>query len=239
MRDVGVELVREVEIDALDAEPPQARLDLSLDPRATEAVVGARFHRVERLRLDGDRVAHRRALLREPLADPALAATAAVGVCRVERPDPELPARVHDPERLVVRDPLPEERRRRADAAEVAAAEDDPRDGDPAPPELPPLHRAILRRAGAWIGRVGRRASTSTPRSGAERADDEDAVVADGGRPPHRAQSAPTSEAEIGERAEGPDDGAAVGRRPGVHGERHQRRERERVPEGRRRPSPT
>ena len=63
LRRVGVELVREVEVDLVDAEPLQARLELTLDPRAREAMVCARLHRVEGLRLDRDGVAHRGSLL--------------------------------------------------------------------------------------------------------------------------------------------------------------------------------
>ena len=70
----------------------------------------------------------------------------AYGGGRVERPDPELPGRVHDRERLVLGLAVPEELGRRADAAEVPAAEDDPRHPDPASPEPPLLHRPILRR---------------------------------------------------------------------------------------------
>ena len=58
-----------------------------------------------------------------PLADPPLARAAAVRVAGVEPRDPGVPGAVHDRERLVVRDPLSEERRRRADATEVPAAE--------------------------------------------------------------------------------------------------------------------
>ena len=85
LRRVGVEVVREIERHPLDAEPAQARVDLALDPRAAEAVVGAFVHRVERLRRDHDPVAHVRALRREPLADEALAAAAAVRVGGVDR----------------------------------------------------------------------------------------------------------------------------------------------------------
>ena len=140
LRRVRVEVVRHVQRKSLEPEALQARLDLAPDPLAREPAVRAFGHRVERLRLDGDRVAHFRALRREPFADPRLAPPAAVCVGGVERPDAELPGGVHDARRLLARDPLPEERRRGADTAEVAAAEDDPRDRHPAAPELARLH---------------------------------------------------------------------------------------------------
>ena len=62
---------------------------------------------------------------RDPGADRRLAAPAAVRVGGVEVADPELPGGVHQRERLVLGQALPEERRRRPDAAEVAAAERD------------------------------------------------------------------------------------------------------------------
>ena len=161
-----------------------------------------------------DRVAHGGALRREPLADPRLAASAAVRVGGVERRDPEIPGRVHDPRRLLARDALPEERRRRADAAEVAAAEDDPRDRDAAPPELAPLHHAILSRVSA--PRTTRRRSDACEEERADerpdRADDEHAVVADTDRDRAEAERA-DREPELGERRERPDDGAALARR--------------------------
>ena len=145
LRRVRVEVMRQVERNSLDPQPPEARLDLAPNPLAGETAVRAFGHRVEGLRLDGDRVADLRALRREPLADPRLAPSAPVRVGGVERPDPELPRGVHDPRRLLVRDPLPEEGRRGADTAEVAAAEDDPRDRHPAAPELARLHARDLR----------------------------------------------------------------------------------------------
>src|SRR5262249_918082 len=131
-------------------EPCEARLDLPRDPPRGEAVILAGVHRVERLRLDRYLVADGRPFPREPLADPRLAATAAVGVGGVERPDAEIPARIQDPRRSPPRDPLSEEGGCRADTAEIPAAEDDPRDRDPAPTELPRLH---LRRLGGGYGR--------------------------------------------------------------------------------------
>ena len=49
-RDVVVPGVREIEIDALDAEPREARVDLAPHPRRREAVILALVHRVEGLR---------------------------------------------------------------------------------------------------------------------------------------------------------------------------------------------
>ena len=56
-RHVGIPVVGEEQVDALDAEPLQARLELPLHARGREAVVGALVHRVERLRREDDLVA--------------------------------------------------------------------------------------------------------------------------------------------------------------------------------------
>ena len=125
----------------LDAEPAQARLERAADAFRREAVVGrVALDRVEDLGREHDPLAHVRPLRREPVADPRLAAAAAVRVGRVERRDPGLPRGVHQRERLSSRLALPEERGRRADAAEVAAAEDEARDLDAAAAEGPGLH---------------------------------------------------------------------------------------------------
>ena len=122
---VRVPGVREEQRHALDAEAAEARLELAADARRREPVVRALVHRVERLRREDDLVAHVGALRAEPLADERLAAAAAVRVGRVERRDARLPGGVHDRERLLARLAAAEERGRAADAAEVAAAEDD------------------------------------------------------------------------------------------------------------------
>src|SRR5205814_9091149 len=64
----------------------------------------------------------------EPLPDPRLAASAAVGIRRVEPVETEAPGSVHERERVLFRLALSEERGRRADAAEVTAAEHHRRD---------------------------------------------------------------------------------------------------------------
>ena len=91
---------------------------------------------------------------RDPAAEPRLAAPAAVGVGRVVRRDPGRPGGVEDRVRLLLALALAEERGRRADAAEVAAAEDDARDVDAAAAERAPLHQ----------GRSGRPPDTSSSR---------------------------------------------------------------------------
>src|SRR5581483_2477410 len=122
-RRAGVRLVCEVEIDTLDAEPAEARLELPPDPVGREPGVGGIADgRVEDLRRQGRPVPP----LGDPAPDPRLAAAAAVAVGRVEPRDARVPGAVHDPHRLVLRDALTEERGRGADAAEVAAAERDP-----------------------------------------------------------------------------------------------------------------
>ena len=147
LRDVGVEVVRQVEGHALDPQPAQARLELTPDAGCAEPVVGALGHRVEGLRHDHDAVPHVGPLRPEPGADVVLAAPAAVRVRGVERRDPHVPRGVEQPKGVLARRPLAEERRCRADPAEVAAAEDDSRDGDAAPPECALLHAPIVRRA--------------------------------------------------------------------------------------------
>ena len=119
----GSQACVEEEIDALDAEASEAALDLPLHARRRQAVVGAGIHRGERLRREDDAV---RLPGAQPVADGALAAAAAVRVGGVEGRDPRVPRRVHERERLLGPLALPEELRRGPDAAEVAAAEDDP-----------------------------------------------------------------------------------------------------------------
>ena len=132
--------MREIEIDGVDAEAVEAGLDLSPDARTCEPVIGSRVHRVERLGCD----LRAHAVPRHPLADRRLALSAAVRVGGVEGRDAELPGRVHDAERLVLALTLSEELGCRADSAEIAAAENDPRDLDAGPAELSAFHREIL-----------------------------------------------------------------------------------------------
>src|SRR5205085_6251242 len=136
-------------VDALDPEPPQARLELALNAHWCEPVVLPLVHRVEGLRRKDDVLAHVESLRLQPVADPRLAATAAVRVGGVERRDPGLPGGVHDRERFFTALAFAEERRRGSDAAEVAAAEDDPRDPDAGTAEVGSLHeRDATRRPG-------------------------------------------------------------------------------------------
>src|SRR5205823_802940 len=115
--------------DALDAQAPQAPLELAADPVGREpAVGGVALDRVEDLRAENEPVAHLEPFRAPPLADPRLAAAAAVGVRGVEGRDAELPGGVHDRERLLPRLALAEEGGRGADPAEVPAAEDEARD---------------------------------------------------------------------------------------------------------------
>src|SRR5438105_9588713 len=150
-RRVRVRLVRQVHVDPLDAEPGEAAVELPADPVRREAAVFARVHRVVDLRGELDPLADLRAFRAEPVADVGLAPPAAVGVRGVEGRDPELPSSVHEREGLVARLAVAEELRRRADPAEVPAAEDDPRDLEAAPAERTPIHRPIL----GWPGRAG------------------------------------------------------------------------------------
>jgi hypothetical protein len=134
-RDVGIPVVQQVERHPLDAEPSQAALELPPHARGRETVVLALAHRVVRLRREDDPAANVGPFRAQPVADVRLATAAAVGVGGVERGDAGLPRRVHQRERLGAALTLPEECGRRADAAEVAAAEDETRDLDAAPSE--------------------------------------------------------------------------------------------------------
>src|SRR5439155_16520352 len=138
-----IELVRQIKIDGIDGEAVEAGLDLSGYARAREPVILAFGHRVERLgcELRPDAAARR------PVADHRLAPSAAVRVGGVEGRDAELPRRIHDAERLFLALALSEKLGRGADSAEVAAAENDPRDLDIGPAELTAFHRESLRAA--------------------------------------------------------------------------------------------
>ena len=133
-RHVRVVVVGEVQIDVADAEAVQARAELPGDPVRLQAAVRAGLHRVEGLggepRPDPARG--------HPAADRPLAATAAVSVGGVEPADAGLPGRVHQLERLTIGQPLAEELRRRADPAEVPAAQ-----GDAGDDELRPSARIL------------------------------------------------------------------------------------------------
>ena len=118
----GSQAVRHVERQPLDAQSLQARADLPADPAPRETAVGALLHGVERLRDDHDAVPDVAALRAEPVADERLAAPAAVGVGGVERRDAQLPGGVEKPERFLTARALSEQRRLRADPAEVPAA---------------------------------------------------------------------------------------------------------------------
>ena len=131
------------EVEALGAEALQARIHLTHERASREAaVVGSRADGVEGLRAQQHLVAHRRAALRQPAADGGLAPAAAIRVGRVEHVDADLEGGVHDRERLLVGLALPVELGRGSDAAEVAAAERDPRDLEPGGAEGAVIHGA-------------------------------------------------------------------------------------------------
>ena len=186
LRDRGrrIHLVREVEVDRVDPEPLQARRELAPDPCRREAGVGALAHRVEGLRRQDDPLAHRGPPAAQPVAEVGLAATAAVRVRRVVRRDPGLPGGVEERVRLALGLTRAEERGRRADAAEVAAAEDDARHVDAAGAEGALLHGAMLRAVSQVVREVEqgervacerRRAPAVAPRSQRARVLPEDA----------------------------------------------------------------
>ena len=124
-RRLGVAVVREVEVDPVDAEPLEAALDLAPDPVAREApVAGSPVTGLKTLVVTRSPSG---LAVGAPAADERLAAPAAVGVGRVEPADPGAQAASmisHASSSFVA---PAEERGRRADAAEVAAAERDPR----------------------------------------------------------------------------------------------------------------
>src|SRR5262249_62258361 len=116
-RDVVVPGMREIEVDAFDAEPAEARVDLPPHASGREAAVLTLRHRVERLRREPEPVGAARP---DPLADAGLAAPAAVGVGGVEPRDARLPRGIHELDGLLERLALAAEGGRRADAAEGA-----------------------------------------------------------------------------------------------------------------------
>src|SRR6516162_9914901 len=110
-------------------------VQLAGDPLGPQAVIRAGLHRVVGL----GRQLWADSACRDPAADPQLAAPAAVGVGGVEVGDAGLPGRVHHRACLVLGQSLAEELRRRADPAEVAAAERDRRNGAGRTAQWPPV----------------------------------------------------------------------------------------------------
>ena len=135
-----VHRVGEIEIDGVNAEALQAGGELPPDASRGKPGVGALAHRVERLRRQHDPLAYVGTLLTQPAAEIRLAAAAAVGVGGVVGRDPGVPGGIEQRMRLILGLARAEERRRRADPAEVAAAEDDPRHVDAAAAERTVLH---------------------------------------------------------------------------------------------------
>ena len=123
-------------------EAVETRLDLPRDARAREAVILAGVHRVERLRRDLRTVVS----ADDPVPDRRLAATAAVRVRGVEHRDAEPSRGVHDPEGFFLALAAAEQLRGGADAAEVAAAQDEARDLE-AGQDRTLFHGAILSQA--------------------------------------------------------------------------------------------
>ena len=136
-RRLRVGLVRQVQVEPLDSQPLQAAFQLPQDPLAREtAIGGVSGHRPVDLRAEQNRLA----ALAAPLADPGLAAPTAVGGRGVEERDPCGPGSVHQGERLHLGLALPKELRRRADPAEVPAAEPDPGKLEAGSAQLPIVH---------------------------------------------------------------------------------------------------
>ncbi len=125
-RDLRVGLVRQVEVDAVGAEPPQAGLDLLADvARRQPLVPGSRPDPVAHFGGEHDLVA--RLPARQPAADHLLRAAEPVGVGGVEQGDPGLQRRIHERERRRLVIPPADQLGSGADTAEVAAAERDHR----------------------------------------------------------------------------------------------------------------
>ena len=130
--------MRQVQVEPLDSQPLQAAFHLPQDPLAREtAVVRVSGHRPVHLRAEQQ---NRLAALTAPLADPALATPTAVGGGGVEERDPGGPGSVHQRKCLVLGLPPAEELRRRADPAEVPAAEPDSRELEAGSTQLPIVH---------------------------------------------------------------------------------------------------
>ena len=105
------------------------------------AIVRPGPDRIEHLRADEQLLPRRRRLSPAAIPDAGFAAAAAVGVGGVEEIDAGIERAIHQRERLRLVLAHSEERRRRADAAEVAAAQPEPRHLQPGRSEAPVVHR--------------------------------------------------------------------------------------------------
>ena len=128
-RRVGIGLVDQIHVESIRLKPFEARVDLPHDlaPRQT-AVVRPRPDRVEDFRAEKELLPDRRAFRLQPSANVAFAAAAAVGIGGVEEVDPAVDRTIHQIERLRLGLAHAEELGRRADAAEVPAAQAQARD---------------------------------------------------------------------------------------------------------------
>jgi len=104
------------------------------------AIVWPRTDRIEHLRAEKQLLADGRALGIQPAADPRFAAAAAVGVRGIEEVDAGVVGAVHQRECLRFGFSCAEECRRRADAAEIAAAKAKTRYTKPGRSQPPILH---------------------------------------------------------------------------------------------------
>ena len=163
-RRVGIRLVNQVHVEPIGLQPRQARVDLLEDVAAREpAVVRAGPDRVEHLRAE-----------QQTARGPPIPSPSASGRCNVSlRPPPYAFAvsktlmpgverAIHQLERLRLVLAHAEERRRRSDAAEVAAAEAEARDLRPVDPSR---RYSIVGKSldVAWT-RDHRRAAVDSPR---------------------------------------------------------------------------
>ena len=118
-----VGLVDQIEVDALDAEVLETLPHDASDPGRCKPCVVIRVHRMEDLARQRETLGPPGA---QPRADRRLAAPAAVRRRGVEPAHAALPRGVHQLERLGLAFAPADERQIGADAAEVAAAENDP-----------------------------------------------------------------------------------------------------------------
>src|SRR5206468_6649670 len=108
-------------------EPPQRLVEVEVDLRGAERRVAMRAAmRIANLGCDLRVVPERSSLRGKPFAEDDLARPAAIGVGGVEPPQADQPRMIEQLERLLLTVAGTAQFRRRADSAEVAAAENDP-----------------------------------------------------------------------------------------------------------------
>ncbi len=121
-----LELVDVVEVDPADLQASQRLVEVKCDLRRRQRMfAGWATVGIADLGRDLDRAAIRRTLRREPVAQHRLAHSAAVGVGGVEAGEPDVAGVIQQGEGAITVVALVAQRRRGAETAEVATAEDD------------------------------------------------------------------------------------------------------------------